>query len=71
MASPEVVNVPAWRPFEFTCTSADGSHVDAVFKMDGSAVDADPRLRVIRYNASVLRVTAPRGFRDIDDAQIE
>ena len=71
VVTPPVVEVPAWRSFEFTCVSEDGSRVDAVFKADGSSVEADPRFRVIRYNVSGVRVSAPEGLRDIDDLQIE
>ncbi|KAM7543200.1 hypothetical protein Aperf_G00000009526 [Anoplocephala perfoliata] len=69
--TPPNVDIPAWRPFDFTCTSPDGNRVDGVFSVDGSPVDSDPRFRVLRYNASAIQISAPYGLRDTDDVQIE
>lgn len=68
---PQRIDVSVWTSFNFTCISANGSRLNAVFKADGSPVDVDPRFRVIHYNASVLIISAPGGIRDIDDVQIE
>ncbi|KAM3183921.1 hypothetical protein ACTXT7_009402 [Hymenolepis weldensis] len=69
--TPPIISIPAWRHFEFTCVSSDGSRVDAVFKKDGSPVDGDPRFRVNRFNESALYVSASEGLRDIGDLRIE
>lgn len=69
--SPPRIDIPPWRPFEFTCTSPDGSRVDSVFKDDRMPVDQDPRFQVNRYNNSALIVRAPNGLRDTDDLRIE
>lgn len=69
--TPGSISETAWRPFGFTCVSADGSRVDAVFKADSSQVDADPRFIVTRYNESTLYISAADGLRDVDDMLIE
>ncbi|VDN96155.1 unnamed protein product [Rodentolepis nana] len=71
IVTPTRIDVSAWQPFNFTCTSTDGSRLRAVLSADGSSVDSDPRFRLTAYNASTLVVTAVYGIRDIDDMQIE
>ncbi|KAH9281039.1 Low-density lipoprotein receptor [Echinococcus granulosus] len=71
IVTPPVVEAPAWKPFQFTCVSTDGSQMNAVFKADGSSVYLDPRFRITRYNISALRITAPEGLRDKEDVEIE
>ncbi|KAL5960788.1 SCO-spondin [Taenia solium] len=71
IVTPPFVEVPAWKPFQFTCVSTDGSQIDAIFKADGSSVYLDPRFQVTRYNNSALQITAPEGLRDKEDVEIE
>lgn len=71
VVSPPRINVPAWQSFDFICLSPDGRWLNAVFKTDGSAVEADSRFRVSQINDSYIRVVAPDGLPDTDDLQIE
>lgn len=71
IVTPSFVKVSAWRPFQFTCISIDGSQIDAIFKADGSSVYLDPRFQVTRYNESALHINAPEGLRDKEDVVIE
>uniref|UniRef100_A0A183SDB4 Ig-like domain-containing protein n=1 Tax=Schistocephalus solidus TaxID=70667 RepID=A0A183SDB4_SCHSO len=64
---PGNVTTPPWKSFEFLCVSRAGTLPTAVFQRDGRPVDADPRFNVVRLNDTAVRVTAPRGLRDIDD----
>ncbi|VUZ54761.1 unnamed protein product, partial [Hymenolepis diminuta] len=49
IVSPPTIDVPSYHPFEFTCISSDGSRIEAVFKVNRSPVDRDPRFRINRY----------------------
>ncbi|KAL7058718.1 hypothetical protein AAHC03_013309 [Spirometra sp. Aus1] len=64
-----ITTVP-WKSFEFLCVSRAGTLATAVFQRDGRPVDADPRFRVVRLNDTAVRVTVPRGLRDIDDVAL-
>lgn len=71
IVSPPSIDIPPFRPFEFTCISSNGSRIDAVFKRDQSPVDRDPRFSVTRVNSSAIVISAPYGLRDIDDVEIQ
>ncbi|VDM32229.1 unnamed protein product [Hydatigera taeniaeformis] len=71
IVTPPFVEVPAWKPFQFTCTTTEGSQVDAIFKADGSSVHSDPRFIVTRYNDSALHISAPEGLDDKEAVEIE
>ncbi|VDK69212.1 unnamed protein product [Dibothriocephalus latus] len=64
-----ITTVP-WKSFEFICVSRAGTLATAVFQRNGKPVDADPRFSVVRLNDTAVRVTAPRGLRDIDDVAV-
>ncbi|BHF68736.1 hypothetical protein SprV_0301177700 [Sparganum proliferum] len=64
-----ITTVP-WKSFEFLCVSRAGTLATAVFQRDGRPVDADPRFSVVRLNDTAVRVTVPRGLRDIDDVAL-
>ncbi|VDL57403.1 unnamed protein product [Hymenolepis diminuta] len=68
---PPIINVSAWERFEFICYSSDGSRISAIFKNDGSPVDADSRFQVTRYNTSTLQIGALGGLPDTTDVEIE